>query len=163
MAPAAAPCAPRPTFCSSDTVLILSGDHPLVSAEIIGELIATYRDTDAAATVMTTEMDDPGSYGRIVRGAEGEIERIAEAAKTPGDATPEELAVIAEQGTPDLRLRRRWGLAEALERLTNDNAQGEYYLGDVLPMLRESTPRLPRLPRPRSGSEPRDQRSRRPA
>ncbi len=120
---------------SSDTVLILSGDHPLVSAEIIGELIATHRDTDAAATVMTTEMDDPGSYGRIVRGADGEIERIAEA-KTPGDATPEELAIKeVNAGTYAFAGAR---LAEALERLTNDNAQGEYYLGDVLPMLRES-------------------------
>jgi bifunctional UDP-N-acetylglucosamine pyrophosphorylase / glucosamine-1-phosphate N-acetyltransferase len=120
---------------SSDTVLILSGDHPLVSAEIIGELIAAHRDTDAAATVMTTEMDDPGSYGRIVRGAEGEIERIAEA-KTPGDATPEELAIKeVNAGTYAFAGAR---LAEALERLTNDNAQGEYYLGDVLPMLRES-------------------------
>ena len=120
---------------SSDTVLILSGDHPLVSAEIIGELIATHRDTNAAATVMTTEMDNPGSYGRIVRGADGEIERIAEA-KTPGDATPEELAIKeVNAGTYAFAGAR---LAEALERLTNDNAQGEYYLGDVLPMLRES-------------------------
>ena len=120
---------------SSDTVLILSGDHPLVSAEIIGELIATHRDTDAAATVMTTEMDDPGSYGRIVRGAEGEIERIAEA-KTPGDATPEELAI--KEVNAGTYAFAGASLAEALERLTNDNAQGEYYLGDVLPMLRES-------------------------
>jgi bifunctional UDP-N-acetylglucosamine pyrophosphorylase/glucosamine-1-phosphate N-acetyltransferase len=120
---------------SSDTVLILSGDHPLVSAEMIGELIATHRDTDAAATVMTTEMDDPGSYGRIVRGAEGEIERIAEA-KTPGDATPEELAINeVNAGTYAFAGA---SLAEALERLTNDNAQGEYYVGDVLPVLRES-------------------------
>jgi bifunctional UDP-N-acetylglucosamine pyrophosphorylase / glucosamine-1-phosphate N-acetyltransferase len=120
---------------SSDTVLILSGDHPLVSGEILGELIATHRDADAAATVMTTEMEDPGSYGRIVRSAEGDIEQIVEA-KAPGDATPEQLAIkevnagtYAFAGTP---------LADALERLTNDNAQGEYYLGDVLPVLRES-------------------------
>jgi bifunctional UDP-N-acetylglucosamine pyrophosphorylase / glucosamine-1-phosphate N-acetyltransferase len=120
---------------SSDTVLILSGDHPLVSAEIIGELIATHRDTDAAATVMTTEMDDPASYGRIVRGAEGGIERIAEA-KVPGDATPEELAI--KEVNAGTYAFAGASLAEALERLTNDNAQGEYYLGDVLPMLRES-------------------------
>jgi bifunctional UDP-N-acetylglucosamine pyrophosphorylase / glucosamine-1-phosphate N-acetyltransferase len=120
---------------SSDTVLILSGDHPLVSAEIIGELIATHRDTEAAATVMTTEMDDPASYGRIVRGAEGWIERIAEA-KAPGDATPEELAI--KEVNAGTYAFAGASLAEALERLTNDNAQGEYYLGDVLPVLRES-------------------------
>jgi bifunctional UDP-N-acetylglucosamine pyrophosphorylase/glucosamine-1-phosphate N-acetyltransferase len=124
---------------SSDTVLILSGDHPLVSAEIIDGLIATHRDAEAAATVMTTEMENPGSYGRIVRSADGDIERIVEA-KSPGDATPEELAIkevnagtYAFAGPP---------LADALDRLTNDNAQGEYYLGDTLPLLRESGLRI---------------------
>ena len=120
---------------SSDTVLILSGDHPLVSAEIIDELIATHRDADAAATVMTTEMEDPGSYGRIVRSADGDIERIVEA-KSPGDATPEELAI--KEVNAGTYAFAGPALADALERLDNDNAQGEYYLGDVLPILRGS-------------------------
>ena len=120
---------------TSDTILILSGDHPLVSAEIIEELVAAHRDADAAATVMTTEMDDPGSYGRIVRGSNGDIERIVEA-KSPGDATPEELA-IREVNAGTYAFTGP-SLADALDRLTNDNAQGEYYLGDVLPVLRES-------------------------
>ena len=124
---------------SSETVLILSGDHPLVSAEIIDELVSTHRDADAAATVMTTEMDDPGSYGRIVRGADGDIERIVEA-KTAGDATPEQLAIKeVNAGTYAFAGPT---LADALDRLTNDNAQGEYYLGDVLPVLRESGRRI---------------------
>jgi bifunctional UDP-N-acetylglucosamine pyrophosphorylase / glucosamine-1-phosphate N-acetyltransferase len=124
---------------ASDTVLILSGDHPLISAEIIGELVATHRAADAAATVMTTEMEDPGSYGRIVRGAAGEIERIVEA-KSPGDATPEQLAIKeVNAGTYAFSGAT---LAGALERLTNDNAQGEYYLGDVLPLLRDSGLRI---------------------
>jgi len=120
---------------ASDTVLILSGDHPLVSAEIIDELVATHRDADAAATVMTTEMAEPGSYGRIVRRADGDIERIVEA-KSPGDATPEELA-IREVNAGTYAFAGP-ALADALERLDRDNAQGEYYLGDVLPLLRES-------------------------
>jgi bifunctional UDP-N-acetylglucosamine pyrophosphorylase / glucosamine-1-phosphate N-acetyltransferase len=118
----------------SGTILVLSGDHPLVSAEIIGELLATHREAGAAATVMTTEMEDPGSYGRIIRDAEGNLERIVEA-KTAGDATPDQLAIrevnagtYAFEGEP---------LAEALSRLTNENAQGEYYLPDVLPLIRE--------------------------
>jgi bifunctional UDP-N-acetylglucosamine pyrophosphorylase/glucosamine-1-phosphate N-acetyltransferase len=119
----------------SDTVVILSGDHPLVSARIIDELIATHRDAEAAATVMTTEMEDPGSYGRIVRGPDGDIERIVEA-KSPSDATPEELAIKeVNAGTYAFAGPT---LADALERLRNDNAQGEYYLGDVLPLLRDS-------------------------
>jgi bifunctional UDP-N-acetylglucosamine pyrophosphorylase / glucosamine-1-phosphate N-acetyltransferase len=119
---------------SSDTVLILSGDHPLVSAEIIDELFTTHREAAAAATVMTTEMDDPGSYGRIVRGPEGDIERIVEA-KAPGDATPEQLAI--KEVNAGTYAFAGASLAAALERLTNDNAQGEYYLGDVLPLLRD--------------------------
>ena len=118
----------------SGTVLVLSGDHPLVSAEIIGELLATHRDSGAAATVMTTEMEDPASYGRIVRDGEGDIKRIVEA-KAPGDATPEELAIKeVNAGTYAFEAA---ALADALERLGDDNAQGEYYLGDVLPLLRE--------------------------
>ena len=124
---------------ASDTVLILSGDHPLVSAEIIDELVATHRGAEAAATVMTTEMDDPGSYGRIVRGPDGDIERIVEA-KTAGDATEEELAIKeVNAGTYAFTGPT---LADALDRLKNDNAQGEYYLGDTLPLLRESGLRI---------------------
>ena len=120
---------------ASDTVVILSGDHPLVSAEIIDELISTHLEANAAATVMTTEMEDPASYGRIVRGADGDIERIVEA-KAAGDATPEQLAIReVNAGTYAFAGST---LADALERLGNDNAQGEYYLGDVLPVLRES-------------------------
>jgi bifunctional UDP-N-acetylglucosamine pyrophosphorylase/glucosamine-1-phosphate N-acetyltransferase len=123
----------------SDTVLILSGDHPLISAQIVDELVATHRDADAAATVMTTEMDDPGSYGRIVRGSDGDIERIVEA-KAPGDATAEELAI--KEVNAGTYAFAGPSLADALENLNNDNAQGEYYLGDVLPLLRESGLRI---------------------
>jgi bifunctional UDP-N-acetylglucosamine pyrophosphorylase / glucosamine-1-phosphate N-acetyltransferase len=118
----------------SQTVLVLSGDHPLISAEMIGELIATHYESGAAATVMTTEMEDPGSYGRIVRDSNGDIERIVEA-KTAGDATPEELA-IREVNAGTYAFEGS-ALADALEGLGNDNAQGEYYLGDVLPLLHE--------------------------
>jgi bifunctional UDP-N-acetylglucosamine pyrophosphorylase/glucosamine-1-phosphate N-acetyltransferase len=123
----------------SDTVLVLSGDHPLISAEIIDELIATHRGNGAAATVMTTELDDPGSYGRIVRDGNGDIERIVEA-KTAGDATPEELAIReVNAGTYAFEAAP---LADALQGISNHNAQGEYYLGDVLPLLRQKNLRV---------------------
>src|SRR6476659_5439219 len=51
----------------SDTVVVLSGDHPLINAEIVSALLETHRAAKAGATVMTVELDDPGSYGRIVR------------------------------------------------------------------------------------------------
>jgi bifunctional UDP-N-acetylglucosamine pyrophosphorylase/glucosamine-1-phosphate N-acetyltransferase len=117
------------------TVVVLSGDHPLVSAQVISALLETHRSSGAAATVMTTELDDPGSYGRIVRDASGDVERIVEA-KPPTDATPEELA-IREINTGTYVFEPR-PLANALGRITADNSQGEYYVGDVLPLLREA-------------------------
>jgi bifunctional UDP-N-acetylglucosamine pyrophosphorylase/glucosamine-1-phosphate N-acetyltransferase len=124
---------------ASESVLVLSGDHPLVSAEIIGELIAIHRESGASGTVMTTELEDPGTYGRVLRDSKGEVERIVEA-KAPGDATPEELAVCeVNAGTYAFEAGP---LAEALERLSNDNAQGEYYLPEVLTLLRASGERV---------------------
>src|SRR5687767_8882185 len=61
---------------ASDEVVVLSGHHPLVTADTIAELLETHRSAEALATVMTVEMDDPGSYGRIVRDDAGDIERI---------------------------------------------------------------------------------------
>ena len=124
----------------SGTVVVLSGDHPVISAAAIGGLLDAHNGDGAAATVMTTELDEPGSYGRVVRGSDGAVEQIVEA-KEPGDATAEELAIkevnagtYAFDGAP---------LAAALEELSNDNAQGEYYLGDVLPLIRAEGARSP--------------------
>ncbi len=119
----------------SETVIVLSGDHPLVSAEIIDALVATHREAGAAATLMTTELEDPGAYGRIVRNDKGEVERIVEA-KKPGDATEEELAIReVNAGTYAFDAA---ALVEALGGISNDNSQGEYYLGDVLPLMRDA-------------------------
>jgi bifunctional UDP-N-acetylglucosamine pyrophosphorylase/glucosamine-1-phosphate N-acetyltransferase len=116
------------------TVVVLSGDHPLVSGEMISALLESHRASDAAATVMTAELDDPGAYGRIVRDENGDVERIVEA-KEPTDATPDELA-IREINTGTY-VFEAGPLADALGAITADNAQGEYYVGDVLPVLRE--------------------------
>jgi bifunctional UDP-N-acetylglucosamine pyrophosphorylase/glucosamine-1-phosphate N-acetyltransferase len=118
---------------SSDEVVVLSGDHPLVSAEVIQRLLKRHREAGAAATVMTTELDDPGSYGRVVRDASDDIERIVEV-KAPGDATPDQLA-IREVNTGTYAFAAE-PLAAALAGISNDNSQGEYYLGDVLPLIR---------------------------
>ena len=122
-----------------DTILVLSGDHPMISAEALSELLETHRAAGAAATLMTTELDDPGSYGRIVRDADGEVERIVEA-KHPGDATPEELA-IREINTGTY-VFEAGPLLESLGRIGNDNVAGEYYIGDVLPLLRQNGGRV---------------------
>ena len=121
------------------TVVVLSGDHPLISAETISGLLETHASSGAAATVMTAELDDPGSYGRIVRDGDGDVERIVEA-KQPGDASDDELA-IREINTGTYAFEAQ-PLTGALGSITTDNAQGEYYVGDVLPILRESGNRI---------------------
>ncbi len=122
-----------------ETVVVLSGDHPLVSAETISGLLDAHREADAGATVMTAVLEDPGSYGRIVRDDAGDLARIVEA-KAPGDASEEELAILeVNTGTYAFAAAP---LADALERIGNDNAQGEYYLGDVLPLMRAAGRRV---------------------
>jgi len=122
-----------PLIEEAETVLVLSGDHPLISAEIVSGFLAAHAASGAAATVMTIELDDPGSYGRVVRGSDGGVERVVEA-KADGDATSEELAIREiNAGTYAFEAGP---LATALRGLSNDNAQGEYYLTDVFAALR---------------------------
>ena len=128
-----------PLIRESSSVVVLSGDHPLVSGEVIEGLLSERARTGAAATVMTTVLEEPGTYGRIVRNADGDLERIVEA-KRSGDASPEELE-IREVNTGTYAFAAG-PLAEALGRIGNDNAQGEYYLGDVLPALRKAGNRV---------------------
>ena len=124
-----------PLIEGAETVVVLSGDHPLISAEDIAALLDAHAAAGAAATMLTIELDDPGSYGRVVRDEAGEVERIVEA-KAAGDADPAELAIreinagtYAFQAGP---------LAGALRQLSSDNVQGEYYLTDVFSLMREA-------------------------
>jgi bifunctional UDP-N-acetylglucosamine pyrophosphorylase / glucosamine-1-phosphate N-acetyltransferase len=124
-----------PLIESSETVLVLSGDVPLVSTEVIAGLLEAHTSSGAAATMLTIELEDPGSYGRVLRSESGGVERVIEA-KAAGDASPEELAIREiNAGTYAFAAAP---LAEALAGLSNDNAQGEYYLPDVFPALREA-------------------------
>jgi bifunctional UDP-N-acetylglucosamine pyrophosphorylase/glucosamine-1-phosphate N-acetyltransferase len=119
----------------AETVVVLSGDHPLISAENIAGLLDAHSAAGAAGTMLTIELEDPGSYGRVVRGESGEVERVVEA-KAAGDAGAGELAIREiNAGTYAFDAGR---LAEALDGLSNDNAQGEYYLTDVFSALGEA-------------------------
>jgi bifunctional UDP-N-acetylglucosamine pyrophosphorylase/glucosamine-1-phosphate N-acetyltransferase len=126
--------AAREVIGASETVVVLSGDHPLISSEVIEELIDAHRSAKAGATVLTTELDDPGTYGRVIRAADQTFERIVEA-KQPGDATAAELEISeVNAGTYAFSAA---SLENALAALNNDNSQGEYYLPDVLPLIRD--------------------------
>src|SRR5687768_8396229 len=123
----------RDMLAGCEHVLVLSGDHPLLESSFITALAERHTSSGAAATVTTRVLDDPGQYGRVVRGADGEVERIVET-KNPGDATPEELALKEiNTGTYAFAVEP---LFDALAGVRADNSQGEYYLGDVLPLLR---------------------------
>jgi bifunctional UDP-N-acetylglucosamine pyrophosphorylase/glucosamine-1-phosphate N-acetyltransferase len=74
------------------TVVILSGDHPLVSAGTVAQLVATHEERDAAATLLTTDQLDPTGYGRIVRDPYDNVERIVET-KYPDQVEPAHLAI----------------------------------------------------------------------
>jgi bifunctional UDP-N-acetylglucosamine pyrophosphorylase/glucosamine-1-phosphate N-acetyltransferase len=117
----------------AETVVVVPGDHPLISGELLEELLKAHAEAGAAATVMSVELDDPGAYGRLVRTSSGEVDRIVET-KHP-ESVPDEILAIREISTSTFAFDAG-ALASALERLTNDNDAGEYYLGDVLPLLR---------------------------
>ena len=114
-------------------VVVLSGDVPLITPEAIRGLVEEHERSGAAATMATMELDDPAEYGRVVRGPDGGVEHVAEA-KGGGDAGPEELA-IREVNTGVYAFDGA-RLLDALERIRPDNAQGEYYLPDVLKVFR---------------------------
>ena len=116
-------------IAESDEVVVLSGDVPLLSPEVIGAMLEAHRAGGAKATVLTTVLEDPGSYGRVVRAGDGTIERIVET-KVDGDASAEELAIReVNSGT---YVFAGEALAGALEELDAGNAQGELYLPDAV-------------------------------
>lgn len=114
------------------TALILCGDTPLLDGEELRRFCEQHQQSGAAATVLTAVMTDPTGYGRIVRDAQGNVQGIVE----QKDATPEQLA-IREINTGIYCLECPL-LFEVLATLTNNNAQGEYYLTDVLQKLNEA-------------------------
>jgi len=107
-------------------VLILSGDAPLITEATIANLQEHHHTRNAAATVLTADMDNPTGYGRIIRNAAtGDVEKIVE----QKDASPEEQQVQEiNSGVYMFNAEKLFG---ALKRITNTNAQQEYYLTDV--------------------------------
>ncbi len=112
-------------------LLVLCGDTPLLTPGSLTRLLATRREASAGACILTSMFDDPSGYGRIVRDASGLVEAIVE----DGDATPGQKE-IAEINTGTYSFERA-ALAEALAGLRPENSQGEYYLTDVIGLLRQ--------------------------
>ena len=119
-----------------DEVLVLSGDTPLLTAELLAALVQTHRSKAAAATVLSFVPADIRSYGRVVRDADGDLESIVEA----GDATPEQLAI--GEANSSIYVFSAGCLWPALERLRPVNVQGELYLTDAVRDLVEDGQRV---------------------
>ena len=120
------------TVDGASELLVLSGDHPLLTAAALEQLLAAHRGAGAAATVLSFEPPDPRSYGRILRDGDGRLRAIVEAA----DASTEELAVREVNSSIYVFASDR--LWPALERLEPHNAQGELYLSDAVRLIVES-------------------------
>jgi bifunctional UDP-N-acetylglucosamine pyrophosphorylase/glucosamine-1-phosphate N-acetyltransferase len=116
----------REAVGDATSLLVLSGDTPLLTGELLAGLVETHRRENAAATVLTFEPDDAGAYGRVVRGADGAVAAIVEAA----DASPEQLEL--QECNSSIYVFRAEGLWPALGGLEPHNAQGELYLTDVV-------------------------------
>ncbi len=117
-------------------VVVLPGDTPLLRPGTLARLVRTHRAADDAATLLTAVLDDPTGYGRVVRGRDDAVARVVE----DGDATDDEREV--HEVNTSMYCFKRSVLAPSLRRLSPANAQGEYYLTDVVEVLYEAGHRV---------------------
>ncbi|WP_028671334.1 bifunctional UDP-N-acetylglucosamine diphosphorylase/glucosamine-1-phosphate N-acetyltransferase GlmU [Saccharospirillum impatiens] len=115
-----------PGLPESGVVLVLYGDVPLTRAETLKKLIGQV--TEQTMGLLTVELDNPAGYGRIVRDEQGQVVSIVE----HKDASPEQLALT--EVNSGIMAMPAWMLHTWLPRLKNNNAQGEYYLTDLISM-----------------------------
>lgn len=111
------------------TTIVVCGDTPLIRSETMESLIEHHKASTAKATILTAITDNPTGYGRIIRAENGQVLRNVE----QKDATAEEQQVT-EINTGTYCFDNK-ALFEALKKVRNDNAQGEYYLPDVIGIL----------------------------
>jgi len=113
-------------------VLVLNGDVPLLDADTLRDLVERHRSSGAAATVLSSVVQDASGYGRIVRVSDGAFDRIVE----HNDATAAELAI--DEINAGIYVFGVGALRDQLANLSTDNAQGEKYLTDVIELLRRA-------------------------
>ncbi|NRN87277.1 Bifunctional protein GlmU [Lactobacillus helveticus] len=116
--------------------LVVTGDTPLFTTDTFNELFKYHAEKGNAATVLTAEAPNPFGYGRIIRDNQGNVLRIVE----QKDGNPDELKV--KEINTGVFCFDNQKLFEALKHVDNDNAQGEYYLTDVLEILRNNGERV---------------------
>ncbi len=117
-------------------VLVVTGDTPLIHGDLLAAVLASHRDSGAAGTLLAADVAPPNAYGRVIRDADGWVERVVEAR----DATASELLV--REINAGFYAFDAAALREALAELRPDNDQGELYLPDVLALLRSRGGRI---------------------
>lgn len=118
-------------YITDGDVLILYGDTPLLRAEMLMEMYEAHRKEGYSATILTSDFEDPTGYGRIVRNSMNLVDAIIE--EKDADSS---IRLIKEINS-GIYFFRGEELREALKQLNNNNAQGEYYLTDVIGIMRD--------------------------
>jgi len=113
------------------TTVVIYGDGPLLTDETLSQLFSQHEESGSKLTMLTGITDDPFGLGRIIRKADGSVEKIVE----QKDATPEELLIT--EINPGVACYDNRILFEALKKVGNENAQGEYYLTDLVEIIIE--------------------------
>ena len=131
----AVPCAEQ-ACGGNEEVLILCGDTPLIRPQTLRAMIETHHREQASLTLMTTLVDDPFGYGRILHDAQGRIEAIVE----EKDATDEQRRI--REINAGIYLVNRAFLFEALRQVGTNNAQGEVYLTDIVVLANQQKLRV---------------------
>jgi len=112
-------------------VLILCGDVPLLRADTLKKLLEEHRRKKVVATVLTAVLDDPSHYGRIIRDEQEMVQEIVEAKDADADQ------INIKEINTGIFCFNRASLFSVLEKITNNNKQGEYYLTDAIKLLRD--------------------------
>ncbi|OIS63655.1 bifunctional N-acetylglucosamine-1-phosphate uridyltransferase/glucosamine-1-phosphate acetyltransferase [Bacillus subtilis] len=110
--------------------IVICGDTPLLTAETMEEMLKEHTQREAKATILTAIAEDPTGYGRIIRSQNGAVQKIVE----HKDASEEE-RLVTEINTGTYCFDNE-ALFRAIDQVSNDNAQGEYYLPDVIEILK---------------------------
>lgn len=133
-------------MCAADQLgdegetLVLCGDTPLVTADTLKRLLEAHRSAGNGVTVLSAILEEPKGYGRIIRDAEGSFLKITE----DKDCTEEER--LTKEINAGMYLFDTAMLKDSLKKLTNDNAQGEYYLTDTIELIKSVGGRVDAMP-----------------
>lgn len=122
------------------TVAIFTGDAPLITADTVKKLIVFHENNNYKGTMLTSIVDNPYGYGRVVREHNGEVNRIVE----HKDCTEEELKI--NEINAGMYCFDIEALLNSIDKLSNNNAQGEYYLTDVIEILKGSNEKIGAIP-----------------